>query len=197
MANNTGKKMTARTPTWRPLSSRPMDLIYFIFFLVRVRVFITPLSIHPSESTTLYRHHPPIAHYIPLFRRNNIGRSRISFCSWQLTDLSHLSHFQKKKKSFWKIDSYTIHAVDRLPSGMAETFIPEVPARHPLLVRGHVRGSSRRSCHGYTRRRIRPRVVHVIPVSRSVSYDQCPCPPLSPLLLRFAPALIRPAFRTL
>jgi hypothetical protein len=36
MANNTGKKMTARTPTWRPLSSRPMDLIYFIFFLIHI-----------------------------------------------------------------------------------------------------------------------------------------------------------------
>jgi hypothetical protein len=33
MANTTGKKSQFR----RPLSSRPMDLVYFIFFLVRVR----------------------------------------------------------------------------------------------------------------------------------------------------------------
>ncbi|KAF8506660.1 hypothetical protein F5888DRAFT_1644316 [Russula emetica] len=32
---NTGK-MTARTPTWRPLTSRPMDLVYFIFFLIHI-----------------------------------------------------------------------------------------------------------------------------------------------------------------
>jgi hypothetical protein len=86
-----------------------------------------------------------------------------------------------------KIDSYTIHVVGGLPDGMAETIIPQVPARHPLLVRGHVRGSTHWSCHGYLRRRFRPRVVQVIPVPRSVSYDQSPCPPLPSSPFLFSP----------
>jgi hypothetical protein len=64
---------------------------------------------------------------------------------------------------------------------MAETIIPEVHSRYPLLVRGHVRGSPCRWCDGYSRRRFRPRVVQVILVSRGVSYDHVPVPLSSPL----------------
>jgi hypothetical protein len=99
---NTGKKMIARTPTRKPLSSRPIDLIYFIFFLVRVRVFITPLlSIHlpPYIAITHYT-------YIPLFRRNNMMIGEVVpssfFCSFmmaaQLTDLVPFVSFPKKNK---------------------------------------------------------------------------------------------------
>lgn len=33
---NTDKKMVARAPTRKPLTSRPMDLFYFVFFLIHI-----------------------------------------------------------------------------------------------------------------------------------------------------------------
>jgi hypothetical protein len=124
--------------------------------------------IHPS--TTLYRH-PPITITITIPSSAAITTIIGEVIHSSVHGSLHPFVPFPKKKIFLEIDSYTIHAVGRLPGDMAERRLPEVLARHPLLVRGHVRGSTRRSCHGYPRRRFRPRVVQVILVSRSVSYD--------------------------
>jgi hypothetical protein len=58
----------------------------------------------------------------------------------------------KFKILFFELGSYTGHAVDRLPSDMAEAISPEARASYPPFVREHVRGSSHRPCHGPPRK---------------------------------------------
>jgi hypothetical protein len=78
----TANKMAAR----RALTSRPIDLFYFIFFLVREIASTTPQSKLPDIALPL----PPL---LP------ISAAAAKYPSWQLT---HLSHFQNKKKPLLK-----------------------------------------------------------------------------------------------
>lgn len=142
-------------------TDRSRLLYLFLGTCAYVRVFATPLSI-----TIHNRILPPATHITitsPLFRRNSNSEVLLFMTAYLFVPFS--------KKTFGKLGSYTIHGVGGLPGDISKTIHPKVHARHPLLVRGHVRGSTRRSCHGYPRRRLRPRVVQVIFVSRSVSYD--------------------------
>jgi hypothetical protein len=101
---NTGKKMIARTQTRKPLTSRPMDLVYFMFFLVcGVRVFITPLSIHPSIHLQPYIVTTTHYHYnIPSSAIGEVVHSSVSVHG-QLTPICPISkkkNSKKKKNSF-------------------------------------------------------------------------------------------------